>query len=352
MSRIDVHHHVQSPYFTSGQYSLSFKPFSTLTNTAAMTQAGCSCSVPNWNLADDRSQCTRMGVHTAILSHTAPGPEIEKDPLKAAALARSFNEFCAQIRDSDPQHYSFFASVPSLLDTTACLSEIEYAFDVLHADGVVLMTSYFSSSPGKIGEAESGGYLGHPAFEPVWAELNRRRAVVLVHPTFTPHLASAVSAALPPSMLDFPHETARAALDLVVGGTLRRKARECKIILSHGGGTLPAVVERVAALYPLSAGATKSAEDIREEVGWFYFDTALCSAPEQLAALKRIARPGHVLFGSDAPNAPVKAVSRFTEQLETSGEVSGEEKEEIDGDAARTLFPRLWEQEPPSATHL
>lgn len=299
----------------------------------AMTRAGCGCSVPTFTLPSSRTLCDDFNITTAILSHTAPGPEIEKDATKAAALARGFNKYCAGVRDQAPKQYGFFASLPSLHDPSACLAEIDYAFDVLRADGVVLFTSY-SSPPVSDGEDGADGngdrvaYLGDPAFEPVWRALNRRRAVVLVHPTYAPDLHPA-NAALPVTMLDFPHETARAALDLVISNTLRDVARECRVILSHGGGTLASVVERVAVLGGLNR--EKSAEQIREEVGWFYFDTALCSAA-QVDAIGRIAGPEHVLYGSDLPNAPVDAVRWFDKN-----------KGEEEAGAAKVLFPRFFE---------
>ncbi|KAF1925873.1 amidohydrolase family protein [Didymella exigua CBS 183.55] len=308
MSRIDVHHHVQSPFFTQ-----------------AMDRAGCGCNVPNFNISDSRTLCDKFGITAAILSHTAPGPEIEPDPTKAAALARQFNTYCADLRNQQPQRYGFFASLPSLHDTPACLAEIEHALDVLRADGVVLFTSYSSPPvPGvSTGSAPRVSYLGDSAFAPVWDALNRRRAVVLVHPTYTPNLLPA-SQALPVTMLDFAHETARSAMDLVVSGTLRERAGACKVILSHGGGTLASVVERVAVL-----GGT-GAEVVREDVRRFYFDTALCGEA-QVEAAGRIAGPGRLLFGSDLPNAPVAAVERFVAGREGSGE-----------DVAKVLFPRLF----------
>jgi predicted TIM-barrel fold metal-dependent hydrolase len=295
-----------------------------------MSRASCSCNVPNFQISDSRSLCDKFSITAAILSHTAPGPEIEKDPVKAADLARQFNEFCAGVRDQQPKRYGFFASVPSLHDTARCLEEIAYALDTLHADGVILFTSYTSpASPNNTdAAAHRVSYLGDPAFAPIWTDLNRRRAVVLIHPTYTPNLFPA-NDALPVTMLDFSHETARTALDLVVSNTLRDYAGECKIILSHGGGTLASVLDRVAVLGKHSG--RKSAEQIREEVGWFYFDTALC-ASAQVDAVRRIAGRGHVLFGSDLPNAPVAAVEEF---VDDQGEV-GE-------GAARVLFPRFFE---------
>lgn len=295
-----------------------------------MNRAHCSCNVPNFQILDSRSLCDDFNVTNAILSHTAPGPEIEKNPVKAAALARQFNDFCAAVRDQQPKRYGFFASVPSLHDTQRCLEEIAYAFDALHADGIILFTSY--ASPTFLNGTDAGvrrvSYLGDPAFAPVWQEFNCRQAVVLVHPTYTPDLKPA-NDALPVTMLDFSHEMARTALDLVISNTLRDHARECKIILSHGGGTLASVLDRVAVLGDNSG--RKSAVEIREEVGWFYFDTALC-ASAQVEAARRIAERGHVLFGSDLPNAPIAAVAQF---VGNQGEV-GEE-------AARVLFPRFFE---------
>lgn len=296
-----------------------------------MGRANCACHVPNFNVSNSHGLCDKFNITAAILSHTAPGPEIEKDTLKAAALARQFNEFCAGVRDQQPNRYGFFASVPSLHDTQACLEEIAYAFDTLHADGVILFASY--TSPARSDNTGPGAhrvsYLGDPAFAPIWTALNRRRAVVLVHPTYTPNLLPA-NDALPVTMLDFSHETARTALDLVVSNTLRDYAGECRIILSHGGGTLASVVDRVAVLG--GNGEKKSAGKIRTEVGSFYFDTALC-AGAQVEAVARIAEKGHVLFGSDLPNAPVNAVQHFV----------GDQKEEVGVEAARVLFPRFYE---------
>jgi len=331
MSKIDVHHHVYSPAFAEG-LSLLCILILLLTMLSALKQEGGDPSgwyVPEWTIESDRELCKSIGVKTAILSHTAPGPVVKSDPKEAAALARQLNEFSAGVRDSDPEHYGFFASVPSLLDTTLCLAEIRYALDELKADGIILMTRYGSGNY----------YLGHADFVPIWKELNARKAVVLIHPTH-PVDVTLVNKCLPQPMMDYPHETARTAMDLILSDTFRLHARDCRMILSHGGGTLPMVVSRVAGLALLTPFIQKSPEDIREEVGWFYYDTAMCSSPEQLAALRVIAKPGHILFGSDFPNCPPEAIKRFSKQLDGSEVLSVEHRDGIEN-CAKVLFPRL-----------
>lgn len=270
-----------------------------------------------------------MGAKTAILSVTAPGPGIEKDNAAAAGLARECNEYSAALRDQDPSTYGFFASLPSLLDTEATLTELAYALDVLGADGVTLFTRYGSDNH----------YLGHADFAPIWAELNRRSAVVFIHPTH-PVDTNLVNPYLPQPMFDYPHETGRTAMDLIISNTLR-SSPQCKIILSHAGGTLPNLIYRAAEMLPLMPKAIgKTTEEILDEAREFYFDTAISSHAGTLTALFLLAKPGHVLFGTDFPNAPTKGIEYFTKQLE-SYDMEPKQREEVYNEAALELFPRL-----------
>ena len=271
----------------------------------------------------------RMKVTTTILSVTAPGPSIEPDLTTAAALARSCNESAAAIRDAQPRQYGFFASVPSLFDTAAVLKEIDYACTTLRADGVTLFTRY----------GNGPNYLGHAAFRPIWADLSRRGAVVFIHPTH-PVDTQLINTWLPQPMFDYPHETGRAAMDLLTSGILQDYPG-CKIILTHAGGTLPYLIHRAATMLPLMPRTLGlSTEELVESARTFYFDTAISSNPVTLKALFEFAAPGHVLFGSDFPNAPQDAIQRFTDFLEAY-ELPEEIKRQVDSGAALELFPRL-----------
>lgn len=156
--RIDVHHHIYPPAFTS-----------------ALARHGRSPSgwfLPPWTLSANHQICSSMGIRTAILPCTAPGPDIEPDPKATKALARACNDFTASFCDSESSKYGFFASVPSLLHTAAAIAEMRHALDDRHADEIVLMKRY-----GAVNR-----YLGAAAFTQIWNFLCARHAVVFIHP--------------------------------------------------------------------------------------------------------------------------------------------------------------------------
>lgn len=290
---------------------------------------------PAWTPAADRAFSATIGVRTAILSVSTPGVGHIADPDAAAAAARAMNEHCAALRDEDPSAAGFFATVPCpLARPDLALAEVRHALDALAADGVTLFTRYDGAPDGR------DGYLGHDAFLPLWRELDARRAVVFVHPVNGAGArADLFNEKLPLPGFDWPHETGRAAMDLILHGRLRQFPG-VKIILSHAGGTLPALVRRATMVALPEFGATMSAEDILSQAKSFYFDLALAGGPELLPLILGFAEPGHVLFGSDYPHAPPafsNPMTKFIDEYEMDDEL----RREIYHGAAEKLFPRL-----------
>jgi len=273
----------------------------------------------------------RIGVQTAMLSLTAPGVEIVPDREGQAKLAREVNEYAAKLRDANPKSVGFFAALPSLLDVEGALAEIEYAFDTLKADGITLFTRY----------GEDNHYLGHSDFKPIWEALNARKAVVFIDPTH-PADTRLVHPALPQPVLDYPHETAKTAFDLIFTGT-KRAFPDCKIILSHGGGTIGILLQRATNLttrMPASFDFHMSAEDMLEDAKSFYYDLALATGPEVLDLLLKVFPHDRILFGSDTPYAAEGAVLAFNEYL-NSYPLSEDLRRKFAFENAAKLFPRL-----------
>jgi predicted TIM-barrel fold metal-dependent hydrolase len=107
---------------------------------------------------------------------------------------------------------------------------------------------------------------------------------------------------MPQPVVDYPHETTRSAMDMILQGT-RSQYPNCKVILSHAGGALPYLISRVAtpmrrapdvaASYRMGTAYEQVMHDFRS----FYYDLALSSSPQVLdMALKMIPRD-HLLFG-------------------------------------------------------
>jgi 6-methylsalicylate decarboxylase len=301
--------------------------------TTALERAGGDPSgwfVPAWTLEADKEISAACGTSTTILSMTAPGPCIEKETAAAVKLAREANEFAAAIRDAHPKTYGFFASLPSLLDTKEALEEIAYSLDVLKADGVIIFTRY----------GEDNHYLGHPDFLPIWEELNRREAVVFVHPTHAVD-TNLVNSHMPQPMFDYPHETGRTGMDLIISGNLRRFPN-VKIILSHAGGTLPYLINRPAGMLPFTPNDIGlSTQEIVAEAGKFYYDTALSTGHETLDLLYKVAGADHVLFGCDFPNAPTPSIHFFRDMFDTYKVEGSRDHVEVTRENALRILPRL-----------
>jgi predicted TIM-barrel fold metal-dependent hydrolase len=235
-------------------------------------------------------------------------------------MAREMNEFAGALVTKRPDRFGFFATLP-LPDVPAAIDEAAYSFNVLNADGVALL-------------ANTGGqYLGAPALDPLFAELDRRAAVVFVHPSILPGPAVP---GVPAFAVDFLLDTTRAAVTFVQNGVIQRYPN-LKIILAHAGGFVPYAAERIAVT--VSFISQRPLNDVLDDLRSFYFDTAL-SAPTALPSLLAFARPGHVLFGSDWPYAPASVVRLMTAELDKY-EMSANQEAAIARDNALALFPRL-----------
>lgn len=277
LNKIDTHHHFVPEFYAK-----------------AVELAGGDPSgwpTPSWTQAESERIMDKLGVRTAVLSITAPGACI----LQGRAsydLARNLNLEAKRIRDEQPTRFGFFASLPSLLDTEAALEEIRFAMDELHADGVTLFTRYGKGST----------YLGHSDLDPIWADLNRRKCVVFVHPTH-PADTDPINSRVPQPMIDYPHETTRAAMDMIIQGT-RSRFPDCKVILSHAGGTLPYIISRTAT--PLSRTPDIAAkhrlgvthQSLLEAFRSFHFDLALSSSSPVIEFLLKLVPHDHILYGA------------------------------------------------------
>ncbi|OQU97621.1 hypothetical protein CLAIMM_03522 [Cladophialophora immunda] len=313
VNRIDVHHHFIPDFWREAMDANGGDPSGWPT--------------PKWTLELDGKSNAKFGITTSILSITAPGVCVIPSRRERAEVARKVNEYAAKLRDEQPNKYGFFAVLPNLLDKEDALEEVKYSLDVLKADGVVLYTRYSTDHH----------YLGHPDFKDIWAELNEREAVVFVHPTHP--ISTGLVSGLPQSVMQYPLETTVSALDMIINKTVRIYSK-CKIILAHGGGALPYMIQRPA------SGLPKTQEEHDEFIDAarsFYYDVALCGGQAPLTILEQFVKPGHLLFGSDVPYADDNIVTYHVDRFDAWPFQNPKLAREVNRENALKLFPRLQE---------
>jgi predicted TIM-barrel fold metal-dependent hydrolase len=283
-----------------------------------------------WSPEKNLAFMDRLGIGTAILSLTgSPGGD-GVGPANRA-FARTLNQTAHRAVVDHPGRFGFFANLPIPNDTEAALEELAYALDVLGADGVNLTSSY--------GHGENARYVGHDAFDPVWEELDRRRAVVFLHGEQTPGSNRFPNPLVPIPVGEVPNETYKAAADLVTRGKKRRYAN-VRIVLSHSGGSTPFLASRAAGLAHLQR-AELSREEMLEDFAGFYYETALSGFETNLVALESFVAPHHILFGSDFPAINVETAAWYTANVDTYFADRPDRLGAVMRENALALLPRL-----------
>ena len=301
--RIDVHRHVVPPGYVMDRKR-------TWLNERA-------------TVARQLEEMDQGGVAASILSISAPELDVPHGP-EAVKFSRLANEFLATLAADHAGRFGWFAYLP-FPDVDATLREIAYAFDTLKADGVHLRTHY--------GEQ----FLGEPVYGPVFAELDRRNAVLFTHPAAHPRCTNMVPG-LRDADIEYGTNTTRAIAKYVFSGCTRRYPN-MRVIWCHAGGTMPFLIRRFE----------KRVRDSREfrpvlpdgflaEVRKMYYDIAQAPELAPMAALRAVAPVPQMLFGTDWPHLTTE---EHASGLRACGVFDENELKAIDRDNALRLFPSL-----------
>lgn len=284
--------------------------------------------IPPWSETGMLEMMAAARIEQGILSISSPGIHFGDDRA-ACRLARAVNEEGARFKAAYPGKFGFFASIP-LPDIGGALQEINYALDVLGADGIYLQSN------------ARGVYPGESAFDVIFDELHHRKAVVFIHPTSPAcSCCGPRERPMPRPVLDFMFETTRAVTNLILSGTLKR-CPNIKLIAPHCGGALPVLADRIASTAgTLPDMGILAADEVIPSLGRIYYDLAGTPVPRQLQALRTFADPSHLLYGSDWPHTPRPKVERLLQRLLEHLGSEPEFREDVKTRNAYRLFPRL-----------
>ena len=302
---IDVHHHFAPPAWVT---EVRGRPLLQPANT-------------NWTPEKSIDDMDRGGVAGAVVSITNPGLWFG-DAAATRRLARACNEYGAKLVQDHPTRFGLFAAMP-LPDVDATLQEIAYAYDTLKVDGVGFMTSYGDM------------WLGNAAFRPVLEELNRRSAIVHVHPTAA-NCCRNLNYGVAPGSIEYGTDTTRAITGVAFSGDAARFPN-IRFIWSHAGGTVPFLAGRID-------GASNGAKDrmprgFMYELKRFYYDLAGAANKGAIASLLQLVPPSQVLFGTDFP--PGAKSLDVVRTLAEIGMFSEADLRSVERDNAVRLFSRF-----------
>lgn len=304
---IDLHHHFAPPAWLAG---VRGRPLLQPANN-------------RWTPQQSIDDMDAGGVAVAVVSITNPGLWFG-DPAQTRTLARACNDYGAQLVGDHPGRFGLFAALP-LPDIDASLAEIERAYDSLKADGIGLYTSYGDK------------WLGHPSLRPVMAELNRRKALVTVHPTAADCCRNLDYApGVGPGSLEYGTDTSRAIMGLAFSGDALRFP-DIRFIWSHAGGTVPFLAERIEAAARSAPAALP--DGFKAALRRFHYDTAGASNRGALASLLQLVSARQIVFGTDFP--PGASSSATAKALLDTGLFTAEDLRAIGRDNALHLLPRL-----------
>jgi 6-methylsalicylate decarboxylase len=246
---------------------------------------------PDWSVESALSYMEEHDISACVLS--APASANNATGQEARDIARRTNEVLAEIISKHPNRFGAVATLPGL-NADGAIAEIGYTLDTLKMDGVATTTSI------------NDVYLGEPQFDPWFEELNRRSATLFVHPTIT-KAAETLLNGLNASVIEFMFDTTRMITNMVATGAKKRFS-QIKIISTHGGGTIPFLVNRIQTLehtFGVGPGRLElSSEEVRAGIASFYYDLTAATSEAQLGAILKLVPVSQLLMGLDLPFMP------------------------------------------------
>ena len=258
---IDVHSHLITSEFVSA-----------LESEGKLMDEG--FPLPKYDVTEHLRWMDEAGIETSVLTLAAPQPT-------SAEVVRKTNETAARIKREHPGRFLFCAALP-LPDVNAAIEEAKYALDVLKADGIKLATNV------------DGQYLGAPELDTLFAVLNERKAVVILHPHRPEPVNKEVMIQTPLAMQEYLSETTRAVTNMISRNVLARFPN-VKVVVPHCGAYLPLAVPRMKSLTPVMQ-ANKMVGEIDWEANLraLYYDLAGAHSPHD--AHHHHARPSVLRF--------------------------------------------------------
>ena len=282
---------------------------------------------PAWSIERQLELMEENGIDAVLLSIASPGAYFGS--IEATKhLVKVCNEAVMGMVADHPGKFGAMGFV-SLPDVEAACRDVEYALDTLKMDGINL-------------QSHTGPrYLGDPEENELYTELDRRRAVIFVHPQ-RPDVKGMPRYHHPAGYTELTFDTTRAIANMLYTGMLE-KYPNIRWIMPHMGGVAPFLLFRLSYMEADPKAKGKVPKGVRHYLNSLWYDVAQSPSPLAFKALLEIADPSRILFGTDYPSArPTEKVMKDTvKAVETFDGVDEALRERIKSGNAQALLPRF-----------
>lgn len=289
--KIDLHTHYYPPvYFDrireipsefsfgkspSGQTIITYRSARFFGITSAMT-----------DVAKRLEDMDRVGIDVEVVSLSTPNLFFA-DAQHQPEIARMVNDAYAELRAQHPTRFKAFASIPmDALD--AALKELHRAIDDLKMNGVILLSNI------------GGNALTSPQYREFFAEANRMKLCILLHPMLPAHTDPFREYVLGP-IVGFMLDTTLAVARMCFDGMFR-EFPDIRWVIGHLGGSIPYLMERLDNGWRDFPECRAKIDELPSVyLKRLYYDTVNFN-PHMLMMVRNMMGADHMVMGSDYPH--------------------------------------------------
>jgi len=265
----------------------------------------------------------RVGIDVEVLSLSTPNVYFAP-PERQAEVARLVNDAYAELAARHPKRFKGFASIP-MDDPDAALRELERTQGDLRMNGVIVLSNI------------NGRALTDPRYRPFFAECDRRRVCVFIHPMIPASAEPFAEYVLGP-IIGFPFDTTLAVARLCYAGVFR-ELPNIRWILGHLGGAVPYLMERMDNGYRDFAECRVNIDELPSVyLKRLYYDTVSFS-PTALTLARDQVGAEHLVMGSDYPHL-LGSIDRAVSSIEAL-DIPNADKERIFSGTARQILSNV-----------
>ena len=228
----------------------------------------------------------QAGFHMEILTLSIPSVDIF--PVETAeTLARVVNDEYSQICNDHPDRFMAFATLP-FLDPERTVKELDRCIDELGFKGAC------------IGSNINGIGLDNELLYPFYERMSHYNLPIHIHPRAPQDKETYRDYRLAP-MIGFEMDLCVAVVRLIMGGVMD-KFPDLKFIVSHLGGAIPYLAERIENCYEAYPECKENISGpAKGYLKRFYYDTVSFFEPALMCAYAFVGAD-HLVLGSDYPH--------------------------------------------------